>query len=264
MTTLVFFIEQIATGLYILIGLGILLIWRNWARARYEYRSTQYELERDLFRFQQANALTALVLLIEFALVVLGIQRVVAPTLREEQVQTVAVEEFVADQPFYTPTPAVQTSGQIDASGVEIGATDPALQVLLTPTLTPTPVGTIRPNAPPPRNCDTENATLQIPANGMQVFDPIVVTGTAFTEDFAFYRFELNGPSTFNNFAVYDEHLSPVTENSALGQFNPAPYEPGWYEFRLMVFDITNTLRASCLVNIYISEPVPTPTPIGG
>ena len=124
-----------------------------------------------------------------------------------------------------------------------------------------TAVGTIRPNAPPSLNCESDHAYLQVPANGMQVFESIVITGTAYTDDFAFYRIELNGPSTFNSFAVYDEHLTPVTETGPLGQFNPAPYEPGWYEFRLMVFDITNTLRASCLVNIYVSGPLPTSTP---
>jgi hypothetical protein len=263
MTTLVFFVEQIALGLYILIAIGVYLSWRGWSRARYDYRSTHFELERDFSRFQQANSVTVFILLIEAALIVVGVQFVVAPTVRESLTSIVNADEIIEDQPFYTPTPSFTTGGQIDASGIQISEEDPELQVLLTPTLTPTPVGTIIPNAPTFIGCDTENASLQIPANGMQVFEPMTVVGTANVEDFAFYRIELNGPGTFNNFAVYDEHLSPVTETTALGQFNPAPYETGWYEFRLMVFDISNTLRASCLVNIYITDPVPTPTPIG-
>jgi hypothetical protein len=266
MATLVFFIEQISNGLYILIALGMLLCWRGWRRARIEYRSTHFELERDLARFRQGNALTVFVLLAELALVILGVQRVVAPAVREELGDVVDEVGIVTDGVFNTPTPSISTGGQIDASGVQIGATDPALQVLATPTLTPTPVGTIVPNPPSGLGCDTPNATLQLPANGMRVFQPITIVGTAFTDNFAFYRIELRGPITSDNYAFYDEQTVPVLETSELGQFNPAPFAQGpdmvLYQFRLMVFDITNTPRASCMVNIYISDPVPTPTPI--
>jgi hypothetical protein len=265
MISLVFFIEQIAIGLYILIALGILLAWRSWRLARLEYRSTHFELERDLAQYRRANALTWMILLIELALVILGVQRVVAPTIRQTTDIAPLIARAADDGIFNTPTPSLSSAAQIDASGVQIGEDDPALRVLLTPTLTPTPVGTIWPNAQPIIGCDTPNATLQVPANGMQVFEPIVVAGTANIDNFAFYRIELKGPGTFDNFQLYQEHISPVLEMGDLGQFNPAPYaaQPGWYEFRLMIFDITTTLKASCLVNIYITAPVPTPTPLG-
>ena len=47
-----------------------------------------------------------------------------------------------------------------------------------------------------------------------------------------------------------------------LGQFVPAFYQPGDYQFRLTVFDITTALKAACTVNITISPPIPTLTPI--
>ena len=52
----------------------------------------------------------------------------------------------------------------------------------------------------------------------------------------------------------------PVREEGVLGQFNPSLYETGLYQFRLVVFDITNTLIAACTVNIYLEEPLPTAT----
>jgi hypothetical protein len=264
MTSLVFFIEQNARGLYFLIGAGVLFfVWR-WSKERREYRASQFELERDLARERQANALTTLVILMEVALIVLGVQRVVAPTIRETTDTSTLIAGAPTDGIFVTPTPFLSNSAQIDASGVQIGEQDPAQKVLATPTLTPTPVGTIVPNAPPGAGCDTPNATLQVPANGMRVFEPIVVRGTANVDNFAFYRIELNGPGTLDNFQVYQEQLSPVKVLGELGQFNPAAYvaQPGLYQFRLMVFDITATLRASCQVNIYISEPIPTATPL--
>jgi hypothetical protein len=124
-------------------------------------------------------------------------------------------------------------------------------------------VGTIVPNAPPALGCDTPDALLQVPANGMRVFEPITVIGTANSPDFAFYRFEVRGPQTGGSFAILEEHTQPVAEISEMGQFVPSFYEPGEYQFQVTVFDTTNSLRASCMVNIYISEPIPTATPLG-
>lgn len=264
MTSLVFFVEQIATGLYILLGAGAFLALRSYARAQGELRATHFELERDIARFGRNNALTVLLLLVEAALVVFGVQQVVAPYLRETLDVSMTIVQVQSDGDFRTPTPQSITGGLvIDASGVQLGEQDPSELIIATPTLTPTPVGTIVPNSPAPVGCDTPGATLQVPANGMIVFEPLVVRGTANADNFAYYKFELNGPSTFGNFAPLAQYTSPVANLGELGQFVPAPYEPGQYQFRLIVFDIANAPRASCTITIFISEPIPTPTPLG-
>ena len=264
MSGLVFLIEQVALGLYILFGVAVVLCVRALFKSISAYRSTYFELERDIARYHRANSLTLLILLIEAVLVVVGIQRVVAPTLRETLVQTgITFQSIASDGVFVTPTPFALTGAPIDASGIQLEEQDPAERVLVTPTLTPTPVGTIRPNAPAPVGCDTDNAKMQIPANGMVVFEPINVVGQAFVDNFAFYRFEIKGPSTFGNFAPREDHSIPVQSQAPLGQFVPSFYEPGEYEFRLAVFDLSNALKASCTVTIYITEPIPTATPIG-
>lgn len=262
MTTLVFLIEQLAVGLYILLGVAIFLTLRRWNRARRELRSTPFELERDMARTERSDAVTILILLIEAVLIVVGLQQVVAPTIRSTSNVSV-VAQALTDGEFNTPVPVYDESAQIDASGVNLTPDDPSLRVLATPTLTPTPVGTIVPNAPPAVGCNDPGALLQIPANGMRVFEPIRVIGTAFMDDFAFYKFEISGPITGGNFAPLEDHTQLVAEVGDLGQFVPSFYEPGVYQFRLSVFDITNVMGPSCAVNIYISEPIPTPTPLG-
>jgi hypothetical protein len=265
MTAIVFLLEQFATGLYILLGAAFLYSFWRLSGARREYRETHFELERDLARYKRTNALTAMILIAELGLAVLGVQRVVAPTLREtldtSEVLALAQEDGV----FATPAPSPMAGGfQIDTSGVSLGEVDPANQILPTPTLTPTPVGTIVPNAPAPVGCESPDAQLQVPANGMIVFQPITVLGTANSESFARYKLEINGPSTFDNFAPLPvDGLQPVTSIGELGQFVPAYYMPGTYQFRLIVFDINNAPRGSCSVTIYISEPIPTATPLG-
>jgi hypothetical protein len=264
MSGIVFLIEQLALGLYIIVGVFAFLALLSIRRAGREWRETHYELERELARNKQTNGWTALVLLAQMALVVLGVQQVVAPTLRSEIDTLAQVTTIVqVDGDFRSPTPAPAGVGFVpDTSGVVINENLLGEAVLATPTLTPTPVGTLLPNPPAVVGCNTPNATLQIPANGMLIFDPATVRGTAFVEDFAFYRLEIRG-GALDNFAVLSQTTTPVNELGELGIFTPSVFEPGEYQFRLSVFDVTNTVMASCMVNIFVSTPPPTATPFG-
>lgn len=264
MSTLFFLIEQWATGLYFLIGGLILYFWWRLARAQRQVRSTHFELERDLARYERSNLLTAMLLLVEAGLIIIGVQRVVAPHLRQVMDVPLLVAQVQEDGTFYTPTPApVLGEFAIDSSGVQLGEVNAADQILPTPTITPTPVGTLVPNSPAPIGCDTEYAWLEVPANGMIVFEPAVVRGVAWFPDFAFYRFELRGPSTGDEFAVLPGNSDQAVQTVGdLGQFVPAFYTPGEYQFRLSVFDQTQMSRASCAMTIYISAPIPSATPL--
>jgi hypothetical protein len=155
-STLVFLVEQTAIGLYILIAIGIFWYWHKWVNARRAYRATTFELERDITRYEIGGALTTMVLLVEIGLVVIGIQRVVAPTVRADREvldQAETVQGF-EDGVFSSPTPPPiksyippQNPGEFDFGG------QPELQIRITPTLTPTHVGTLRP-APTPIGCN--------------------------------------------------------------------------------------------------------------
>ncbi len=263
MPSIVFLIEQVAVGLYIFIGLGAFLALRRYGRAGGAYRATRFELERDLARFKRANAFTTLVLLAEAGLIVLGMQWVVAPTLRQTLRFTPATVDVIEDLDFSTPTPELFAPVSIDDSNVDFGVVNPAGEIQITPTPTATPVGTIEPNAPDPIGCDTPNATLQIPANGQVVREIVPVMGVANVENFATFKLEIKGQSLGDNFFSMESYIQPAPELKQLSQFNPARYAEGTYQFRLAVFDITDTMRASCTITIYIRPPLPTPTPFG-
>lgn len=264
MTTIIAFIDQIALGIYFLIVAGILYALYRVVVSRGEYRATYFELERELSRYRQTNAITAVIILIEIAIIIAGIQAVVVPELQQDQeIADLVVSSQIDDGVFETPVPATP-SGGIDIEPVgDLAGPDVGGGIQPTPTLTPTPVGTIIP-ADPIEGCDSPEAQLFIPANGMRVFQPIPVIGTAFTDQFAYAKIEINGPSTFGNFQVIEDKSTEVRERSEISQFVPSGYEPGEYQFRVVVFDVTNTLKAGCLVNIYISDPFPTATPLGG
>ncbi len=74
----------------------------------------------------------------------------------------------------------------------------------------------------------------------------VEIRGVAFTENFATYKLEISGDFTGGQFATMESYTQPVTTLGSLSQFNPAIYAEGTYQFRLAVFDISDTLRESC------------------
>lgn len=266
MRAVFFLLDWLAQPLYIL--MGVIIVWYLYRliHTQGEIVATYFELERDLARRRQANALTIIILALQLCVLVLGVQVRAVPYLEaERELDSAEIVQVGATQdvPFSTDTPQ-----PIGDTGLNLEIGTPFDQesdiIVLTPTLTPTPVGTIVPNAPPVQGCNDPRAQLQVPANGQRVFGPTIVRGTAFTDNFTEAKIELSGPGTFGQFLVVSDIPSPVREMSDFSQFLPAPYSEGAYQFRLMVFDISQ-LVASCQVTIYISDPptAPTSTPNG-
>jgi hypothetical protein len=248
MTPIFSFIERIAPGLYILLGLGAVVFFVRWRRARQTYLDANFELVRDLAGQQQNRMFIRWFALFALAIAVVFIQQFLAPYMVLNQ--QVAVTSTVVEPTFITTTP--QPPGDVNIEDLVSGnSSDPEA----TPTVEFTPVGTIIPNAPPPQGCDSPRASLQIPTNGMRVFETIQVIGTANTENFDSYKLELSGPGTSNIFAVISQSTTPAPDPAVLGQIVALAFEPGEYQFRLTVFDSNTTLVAACLVNISITTP---------
>lgn len=252
-SSLVYLLGRVAIGIYMLIAAAsIIILWRWWHWQRV-LRSSRYDLERDLARYRRANSLTVLILLLELALVIAGIQIIVLPDIREGR----ALQQNIVDGLFVTPVPAPPLNDlPFESSIAEVDLTPISVQnqIFVTPIPTPTPVGTILPGAPPPSGCTSPQAMLQIPANGQRISGTIVVFGTANSDDFNQYLFELKGPGTLGNFVVLSRYHNAVRVPGQLGQFIPAQFDPGSYRFRLIVFDIANEIRDACEITIYITK----------
>jgi len=254
-------IDQIAIGIYFLLAAAALLALRRYLIHRQAYRSSYFDLERDLARYRRSRAITWLLLFIELAILLLGLQVVVVPTLLEDQqIESLVAASRANEGSFATPVPGPPAADiGIDPVALPRSA-DQAGAILATPLPTATAVGTLIP-ADPPQGCDLPEAQLRIPGNGMRVFQPIPIVGTAFADQFSYASLEISGPSTRGNFQVIADQPREVREFEAFSQFVPAGYEEGIYNLRLMVYDITNSLAAFCQVQIYISAPLPTLTP---
>jgi len=257
--SLVFLIEQIAPGLYIISAGGIFLMARRLILARRDLAVSQFTLEREHALVKQASAITVGGLLIEFSLAVWAVANLMAPTIRDIQVgdnvgAAPPQERFVTSTPAPNPPVALGVDGPIDA-GPDLFAS---------PVPTVTPVGTIMPDAQDIIGCAQDAAWIHVPGNGQLLFEATTVIGTASVSDFSFYRFEIKPAISGAEFApIGGDNPVPVV-NGPLGEILPFNFPTGEYRFRLVVFDNTKTLRSSCEITIHISDPPPTPTPIGG
>jgi len=258
MTSLAFFIEKIAVGLYILSAAGILVAAWKLRQARQKLVVAQFKLERELALNKQARVITMGGLLIEFVIGVWAVANMVAPTLREIQLgesgQAALLERFV------TSTPAVNPPVNLNPEGPIVAEQD----IYATPLPTLTPVGTILPDAEEPVGCPEDSAWLLIPGNGQKIFEATTVIGTASIANFARYRFEIKEAGPDKPFAVMGGDYTQPVINGPLGEIVPWNFIPGEYRFRLTVFDNTSQPRALCEVTIHISEPptaTPSPTP---
>jgi hypothetical protein len=137
LSNLIYFIERIATALYIFIALAALLQWRRWSAQRWAYRATQFELEREFARYRSGNSFTTLLLLFELALVVVGVQTVVAPTLRELQQNSGEQVQEIVDIDFRTPTPLPPATVVFNADIEVFQNINPADQIFFTATPVP-------------------------------------------------------------------------------------------------------------------------------
>jgi hypothetical protein len=180
MTQLVYLIEQIAPAIYLFCAAGVLFWLGRFFAAQAALRAAEFELERELEEQRRARALTWTIGLVELGLAALAIATVVAPTLRADLLNAglPIAPESGAEQRFATSTPGGDGN---EAEGVFLTVTAQALSgggafLQLTAVASPTPVGTIIAGYPTPIGCNSEQASLEVPANGMRVFDTLTVS----------------------------------------------------------------------------------------
>ncbi len=246
-------IENLSLGLYIICG--FFLIWNARALmiARYELKLAQYGLEREMAERQGGRALTMIMLMIEILVMVWAISNLASP----------AWSEGLPDDPVNSQSRQFQTNVPAGDGSFEITrSSGPTEQPILSTARPPvTPPGTLGPRSQR-AGCDPDRAWIEIPANGMYVFEDITVIGTAAIDSFASYRFEIRNADG-GDYSVYSgDYNVPVTDGP-LGSLSPAVLLPDEYRFRVVVFDTARQPQAYCEITITITEPPATPTPIG-
>lgn len=263
MSSLLLLIRSIAPGMYILGVLGLLrgLTWLLAAQG--ELRYAQFPLERNMAERLGGKGITLMLISLQLTaliwLLANPFYRQWESTVQGEQE---AQEAESQDRVFTTAIPVLESGG-----GLTVPTAPPeGPGIIRTQPPSPTPAGTLRP-ADDPAGCIFDQAYINIPDNGQVVFQAEPIIGTANIADFGFYRFEIRNLDRGDNFSPIGgaeaDYYSPVV-NGPLGSIIPQNFEVGEHRFRLVVFDSAANLRATCEITLFISEPLPTPTPIGG
>ncbi len=216
----------------------------------------QFSLERDSYQQRMVRAWMMTLLFLLLGGVLLIVRAFVLPSLPVTTVSTptVGVGLFTA-----TPAPlggagratVVNSAAPLTATAV----ITPVIVAVAPATLTPTPAA--KPTPGPPAayqpDCPSPEAQLTLPTAGGNLAGEVRVEGTANTNAFSYYKFEVQFPgSDTPNFI--SQYNTPVL-NGFLGMWDvsdPNRYPAGGpYLFQLVVVDIYgNTTTCTVPVNI--------------
>jgi hypothetical protein len=260
LTSLLLLLRSISPGIYLLAFAVIIFGISRFILAQREFSWAQFPLERENASQLGGRGITYVIIAIEVIALVW-----VLSNITYDEFSRLNVAGPVADEPDRFAT-SVPFEGASDFATPLPGGFDDGPVIQRTQPPSPTPAGTLRP-ADPRTGCIRNQANIDRPDNGQVIFQTEPIIGTATLDNFGFYRFEIRNLEAGTQFSVIGGAQSDINEpveDGPLGQVIPQNFPPGEYRFRLVVFDNTNNPRATCEITIFLSDPIPTPTPIGG
>jgi hypothetical protein len=226
---------------YIGLAAGAAIYLRALLRANRLLHSTVFGLEREQLYARRSAAFSMLFICLFLAVTFYIVLHLIVPAMQAQ------------------PRPSRSTPGVLFTLSAPTGPALVAPQATLSPEQitsialgTPLPTATATPALlPAGAGCENPSATLTAPAFGQSVAGPVEVKGTANIADFAFYKLEINGPSTGGNWQTLSAGSAPVVDG-VLGQWDSSIYIPGNYNFRLVVYDASGNWPPPCVVPINI------------
>jgi len=150
-------------------------------------------------------------------------------------------------------TPPAATPAPEIAANTPTPRPSPTTRPTLPPTASPTPqptataVATATPTAPPPPppspplplpsptpnpalgqppQCANSASAISTPGNGARVNGMVQITGTAFIDDFDYYKFELRLPNGDWAFTMLRQYLFDAAEKTRLAALKRSAYQP--------------------------------------
>lgn len=259
MSSFLLIVRGLAPVIYFLAAGGVLLGVRSFMQARYQLRLSQFSLEREQAEEKGGWAITQTLVMIQVIVLVYLLSTITYDSWERHQSGGLAPTAPPPEIPFQTDVPQGVGEGfQQPTAVIE------SLGIIQTPKPSPTFAGTVLP-ADAPLGCTVaDQVNITLPTNGQVVFAVQTIMGTANVQNFGFYRFEIRNMDTWESFGVIEgNYTSPVADNGVLGTLIPQNFAPGEYRFRLAVFDTSSSLVQACEITIFISDPLPTATPIG-
>ena len=209
--------------IYLILGIGAVLVGSSLWWAWREWRTAVFGLEKEL-AFQKVRLSGAFfILFLMFSLTQFCLVTFVAP--------------FLPSGIFrLTPTVTLLQTPSVTLSPAEL-------------TAQPTVV------VPPPGSTDCVPGQIMIssPAPGSQVQGKIVISGTVDIQNFGFFKYEysLAGNESWSTIAAGDQPI----RGGELGVWDTSQLTPGDYQVRLLVTDNLGKALPACLIPVRIIAP---------
>lgn len=246
METLRELLQSLAPVLYGGIGLLWLItlgqVWRAYRRLARAF----FRVEREMAQMELWGGLARAGLLL---IVGLGLWLLLGPGF--------PVLGPAAPSPTFTPTPSPTWPVPAFPSPTVLPPLPTA--PLRTPTPVPSPSPSPSPSPTPsptvPRaRCPDPNAQIEIPAPGQVISQPVTMIGTATHPAFQFYKVEIRGPYTGDQWVTLGDVVRQPVFRGPLWRFDPRPFfsQPGAYRLRVVVVDQAAREAAQCEVLIQI------------
>ncbi len=220
-----FFIDY-AVLIYLLLIIGLFFAVRSLVKARQEMGGSFYGLEKASAHQHTSQALTAVSLVIFFALAEFILIVFLAPN-----VPAFSLLVTPTMNPLFTPTSTL--SPELLAT---IGVT--------TPFSTSTAQST---------GCIPGQIMVTFPKAGSVVKGQVVLTGTANIPNFGFYKYEfaLIGTDIWSTIQADRK----IKQEEPLGSWDTSEISPGDYNLRLMVTDNQGNELPPCIVPLRVAAP---------
>ncbi len=256
--------------IYFIGGFVLLNSLYQLLRANRSVRRAVFSLERERAHQARGNALLGLLVSTAVVSLVLYVNLSIAPTLPPELLKPPTPTPNIFAPPLSSPTP-------LGAGETAIGTPRPRVTPNLVATVT-LPAN-LAPAQTPPHPAEKENTennqplppagpalaipegggcnpavNITQPATNSAVFGTVEFIGTASGGNFGFYRLELSGATTNNQWVVLIDDTFTAVENSLLGTANLGNLPNDTYDIRLSVLTTGSQPAGQCIITIAVNN----------
>lgn len=219
------FLVQYEFLIYVILGIGVVLVARSLWSAWAEWRTAVFGLEKEL-SFQKVRVAGAFFIL----LVMIGLSQFCLVSF--------IVPYLPAATFMLTPTAdLLQTpAATLSADALTAQVNNPVVAQ------TASSAG-----------CVPGQVEITSPAPGGEVKGKTVITGTVDVPNFGFFKYEYaqQGNEAWSTIAAGDK----IKRNEEIGAWDASPLTPGDYQLRLLVTDNVGKVLPACVVPVHVVAP---------
>lgn len=226
------FLKDYEVWIYTLLAIGGLIYIRKFILAWEELRGAAFGLERESAQSHLNHSASMIAFLLILGIGVFALVTFVVPSVPSATPLLTPTLDLLA-----TPTVTLATN-----------STEVGVVALTASTTTPAPVA-----AATGEGCTPGLVMLTEPLDGAEVSGIVTLKGTANTQNFGFYKYEIARPGDAIWLTI--QAGRNVVMDGELGQWDTQTLSSGEYMLRLVVTDNQGASLPPCVIRVYVNNP---------